>query len=156
MGIRSWDRSNQSENLRIFEIFKKAYEVEADLLGVSRHLFFPLQLALDDLKNTLDEVWVLDISGTLAGAIFLEKSQDSITISNLVVDPKFFRQGIAKSLITLILKSYPNLEFFVRTGALNFPAIQLYQKFQFLHVSEETVEHNIRILKLKRHRHECC
>jgi ribosomal protein S18 acetylase RimI-like enzyme len=68
-----------------------------------------------------------------------------------VVDPRFFRKGIAKRLLSHCFNLFPDQEFNVGTGAANVPAIQLYRSFNFEIMREEIVDHSLKILKLRRH-----
>lgn len=134
----------------IYTIFRAAYLVEADLLGVRPEQFFPLKQKQIDLTNSTDNIFGAWVNNILGGAIFIEKSKGSITINNLVVDPKLVRRGIAKSLVGNCLQSYANNDFFVSTGKKNTPALQLYGAFGFKTIDEEVVEPNIQIVKLAR------
>ncbi len=129
MPIHLLERSNTSLIQSLHQVFLKAYAVEADLIGVARNEFYPLQQTVEVLKNSSDEIWYFADQGLLQGAIFLEQSVDSILISHLVVDPHFFRKGVGVALMEHALKLYPNDKFNVSTGSLNFPALQLYKKF---------------------------
>lgn len=150
MQIRLLDKKNQIEIDRLYQIKQAAYLIEANLLGVRPDLFFPLRETINDLQNSKDEIFVSLRGGAIGGAIFLEKLGASMVISNLVVDPKFFRRGIAKALIEHCLNLYPEQEFQVSTGKLNSPAIQLYNRFNFKTIKEEIVEPNLKIVKLRR------
>lgn len=91
---------------------QRAYQVEADLIGVSD--FPPLQ----------------QTPAQLVGALTIEQE----TITRLVVAPDYFRQGIAKHLLRHALVKH-RLHF-VSTAAANLPAIALYQQFGFRQVDQ--------------------
>lgn len=149
MTIRMLDKNCQHDFAKVYEIFKSAYRLEAEILGIGPTQFFPLQRTRDDLEKSNDEVFVLEYSGVIAGAVFLEKSSAAITISNLVVDPEHFRKGFGKALVNHIIERYPTTEFWVGTGFKNSPAIKLYEKVGFIAVGDDVVEPNLRIIKLK-------
>ncbi|AZZ37060.1 hypothetical protein CIK05_09725 [Bdellovibrio sp. qaytius] len=150
MRIRNIDKNISDDLLQVYKVFRAAYAVEAEILDVPPTSFFPLTLTLEDLEKSEDEIFGIEVDGTLAGAIFLEKSNHTITISSLVVDPKYFRKGLGKSLINYVLQKYRTMNFLAGTGSKNIPAIKLYEKFGFQATSEETVEPSIRRVNLKR------
>lgn len=150
MQIRAIEKKNLSEINRLYELQQEAYKVEADRIGVRVDLFYPLKETLDELQNSTDEIFVSLADGLITGAISLEKLEGSLLISKLVVDPKFFRRGIAKALVGHCFKLYPKEEFQVGTGATNSPAINLYQSFRFEIFKEIIVEPDLRVVKLRR------
>lgn len=150
MLVKTIDKNRRKDLSEIYEIFRAAYNVEAQILNILAINFFPLQMTLEDLEKSSDEIFALEVGKTLVGAIFLEKSNTSITISNLVIDPKYFRQGFGKALVSHVLEKYRSIDFLVGTGYKNTPAIKLYKKFDFQIISEEVVEQNLKIVKLKR------
>ena len=150
MTIRLFDKTSLPDTAKLYEIYLAAYEVEAQLLGVSKKQFFPLQQPIEVIRGSKDEIWGLYSDANLIGAVFLERFNNSITISNLVVAPSSFRQGFAKTLLSHVFNSCPSVEFFVATGAKNLPAIRLYERFGFLPISEEVVEPDIKLVKLKK------
>jgi ribosomal protein S18 acetylase RimI-like enzyme len=150
MQIRRANMKNKTEVGCLFRIQQAAYSIEAEILGLKPNAFFPLRETVEELQHSSDEVWVYLLDDVVTGAIFLEKSGDCLAISKLVVDPSFFRRGIAKSLVRHCLNLHLNTEFHVGTGALNRPAILLYESFDFKIFHEEIVESNLKIVKLKR------
>lgn len=146
--MRPFNGSNVDEIKRVFQIQQRAYSVEAKILETDS--FFPLQETLEEFRITTDEGYVAIFDSKIVGALFLEKSKESILISKLVIDPNFFRKGCAKALIENVLNLYPNLEFQVGTGAANTPAIQLYQKFGFEIFKQELVDGNLKVVKLRK------
>jgi ribosomal protein S18 acetylase RimI-like enzyme len=150
MNIRILDRNSQRDLAKVYEIFRTAYHVEAEILGIVPTQFFPLQMSRDDLEKSNDEIFVLECGGAIAGAVFLEQSGAAITISNLVVDPEHFRKGFGKALVNHVLEKYPTAEFLVGTGFKNSPAIKLYEEVGFTTIGDDVVEPNLRIIKMKR------
>ena len=56
----------------------------------------------------------------------------TLDIHRLIVHPNHFRRGIAQHLLEFVLKLELNAKsYIVQTGALNLPAIGLYQKLGF-------------------------
>jgi ribosomal protein S18 acetylase RimI-like enzyme len=150
MQIRRADKQNTAELDSVFRIQQSAYALEAKILGLNTDDFFPLRETIRNIQNSTEEIWVHLRSDVVNGAIFLENLEEYRVISKLVVDPIFFRQGIAKSLIQHCLNLYPKSEFHVGTGAFNQPAILLYESFNFKVFQEDIVEPNLKIVKLKR------
>lgn len=148
MHIRLFNKRDLLEQKRVFQIQQQAYAVEAKILGVST--FPPLNETLEDLQRSTDEGLVAFVDEKLAGAIFLEKKENFVLISKLVVDPGFFRRGVGQSLVERSLKLYPKNPFHVRTGALNKPAIELYKKFGFKIAQERMIDDSLKIVLMKR------
>lgn len=148
MQIRKLNKYDRSELKRIFQMQKAAYKIESKILHVKS--LPPLSETLQDIENSTDEVFIGLIDSLPVGAIFLEKSNNVIIISKLIVAPEYFRQGIAKGLLNYCLTTYPNTNFQVETGVKNNPALQLYRSLRFQVFSETILESNLKILKLER------
>ncbi|WP_306424023.1 GNAT family N-acetyltransferase [Patiriisocius marinus] len=71
-------------------------------------------------------------------------------INSLVVDPRFFRQGIAKKMMEFVFETFDSKLFIVETGLENGPATQLYKKFGFKEVKQWDTDHGIRKIKFER------
>lgn len=150
MHIRGLEKSNLTEMKRLYQIQQAAYLIEAGLLGLEAHDFFPLKETFSDFKNLIDEIFVCCEDDLIVGSIFLKKTESSILISKLIVDPSFLRRGIAKALVMHCLQLHPQQDFQVGTGADNHPALQLYQTLGFMIFATETVEPNLIFVKLRR------
>ncbi|OAN14513.1 GNAT family N-acetyltransferase [Exiguobacterium undae] len=111
---------------------QRAYQVEADLIGVSDSP--PLQQTPAQLVHEQPSGYVYCLDEQLVGALTIEQE----TITRLVVAPDYFRQGIAKHLLH-----------FVSTAAANLPAIALYQQFGFRQVDQVSRD-TIVLVTLKR------
>ena len=64
-------------------------------------------------------------------------------IQSLVVDPEFFRRGIARKLIEFVLQHYAVKQFTVETGKDNGPARKLYESFGFQLLKTYTADEGI-------------
>jgi ribosomal protein S18 acetylase RimI-like enzyme len=64
-------------------------------------------------------------------------------IQSLVVDPNYFRKGIARKLISFVLDHYEMIQFTVETGKDNGPARKLYEGFDFVLEKSSTADENI-------------
>lgn len=148
MQIRKFDQNNTAELNQVYRVQVAAYTVEADIIGAVT--FPPLHGTLQELRDSKDEAYLYLVDEVAVGAIFLEMTSSSVLISKLIVEPDFFRRGIAKALIRYSLELYPETDFEVGTGSANFPALELYLSFGFRVVEETSLEGNIIISRLQR------
>ena len=88
--------------------------------------------------------------GELAGVVEIEHNHTFTKIQSLVVNPIFFRQGIAKNLIEFVFRTFDSNLFFVETGVENRPATELYKKFDFKEVKQWDTDHGVRKIKFER------
>lgn len=146
--IQILDRNDPERVAAVFAIQRAAYQKEAEILGVES--LPPLQETARDIQLTSDEILVALDGERAVGAIFLEGSANdlSLTISKLVVDPQYFRRGVGRRLVELVLQREFNSRLRVTTGAANIPAVSLYQTLGFTVVREFAVEHESRNLSL--------
>lgn len=108
---------------------RRAYQVEAALLDTTD--FPPLCETLETIHAEAPIGFVHLIDDTIAGAITV----DDMTITRLVVEPAYFRQGIARSLLQHLFEHH--YAKYVMTGARNLPALALYAQFGFTEVRRE-------------------
>ena len=73
-----------------------------------------------------------------------------LDINSLVVNPKFFRRGIARKLIEFVFNTFDSNLFVVETGLANGPATKLYKKFGFIEVKQWDTDHGIRKIKFEK------
>ncbi|MEP3092103.1 MAG: GNAT family N-acetyltransferase [Ekhidna sp.] len=112
--------------------------VEAKLLNAKD--FPPLKRSIEDLLNAESEFYGYH-DGTTIVAVLEVKSEEEVThIQSLVVDPQFFRKGIASKLLDFLFTSFESSLFTVETGAENKPAIALYERFGFEKVQQWMTE----------------
>jgi len=135
-----------SEKIRY--IFQASYIVEAKLLQAKD--FPPLKRAIDDFLSSEGEFYGYYKNQELVAVIEIKKSKDSTHIRSLVVDPKFFRQGIAQSLISYLFDSLDSVIYTVETGAANQPAVTLYEKNGFVEIERYYAEFDIRKVRFER------
>jgi ribosomal protein S18 acetylase RimI-like enzyme len=127
----------------LHELQLKAYRREADLIGFSR--LPPLSESLEDLLSSPDEVFVLMRGTAVGGAVFFSKDARSVLIHKLIVDPAFFRQGIARTLLGHLLAVHNGHCVTVTTATRNLPAIKLYEAFGFRAIIVKTVEDGLEL-----------
>jgi ribosomal protein S18 acetylase RimI-like enzyme len=136
-----------AQNIRA--IFQVSYAVEADLLQAID--FPPLKRNLTGFQNCKTDFYGFHAEGEIAAVIEIKNNIDAIHIQSLVVDPYFFRQGIAIKLMHFVLEKYKTLPFTVETGVLNIPAIQLYKKLGFVETLQWDTDHGVRKVRFEKH-----
>ena len=148
MTIEVLDKSDKSKLARIFQIQMLAYQIEAGILEVET--LPPLQESIGGFISSKVDILIYLVDDSPLGAIFLEREKDSIAINKLVVDPKQFRKGIGRELVTHAIGRYLGLKFKVSTGKKNSPAINLYNSLGFKIVNEQVVEDSLILVQLER------
>lgn len=133
---------------KIRSVFQISYSVEAKILKAKD--FPPLKRPLESYVNSKTAFFGYLKNKEIAGIIEIENNIKVTQINSLVVDPKFFRQGIATKLIEFVFKTYPSKLYIVETGLENKPASELYKKFGFIEVKQWNTENGIRKIKLER------
>ena len=68
----------------------------------------------------------------------------------MVVDPVFFRQGIARKLMEYVFNTFDSKLFVVETGLENGPATKLYKKFDFKEIKQWNTDHGVRKIQFER------
>lgn len=132
---------------QIHTVFQVSYPVEAALLKAKD--FPPLKRTVENFMETPNDFFGFYYENELAAVTEVKWNTASVHIQSLVVDPAYFRKGIAGKLITFILKNYKVALFTVETGAANDPAIQLYLKFGFKLIEEFDTVYDIRKVRFK-------
>jgi ribosomal protein S18 acetylase RimI-like enzyme len=131
----------------VLELQRRAYRVEADLIGSDG--IPPLWETLDEVRACGEEFLGAVLDGGLAGAISWRFDEGTLDIHRLVVDPDRFRRGIATKLVQPVLEAEAAAQrAIVQTGADNAPAIALYLREGFEHVGEVEVGDGLRISQL--------
>lgn len=118
---------NEAENIR--NVFQRSYAIEARLLNAT--YFPPLHRPLEEFVQATSDFYGFFENECLAAVIEIKTEDGIIHIQSLVVDPDFFRKGIASMLLKFIFSEYPSSQFTVETGAANGPAIALYERYGF-------------------------
>jgi ribosomal protein S18 acetylase RimI-like enzyme len=133
---------------KIRSVFQLSYKVEAKLLNATN--FPPLKRSLENYVNSNTVFFGYLKDKKLAGVIEIEHNNNFTHINSLVVDPSFFRQGIARKLMEFVLNTFDSNLFVVETGLENGPATELYKKFDFKEVKQWNTDHGIRKIKFER------
>ena len=133
---------------RIRSVFQASYKVEAKLLNATD--FPPLKRPLENYMKSNTFFFGYLKNEDIAGVIEIDHNNDSTLIRSLVVDPTFFRQGIAKKLMKFVLNTFDSKLFVVETGLENGPATKLYETFGFVEVKQWDTNHGVRKIKFER------
>ncbi len=144
--IEKIDHKNAVVAGKIRAVFQVSYAVEAKLLGAID--FPPLKRGSVDFLHSDTEFYGFIDKKEVVGIIEIKRENSNIHIQSLVVDPKYFRQGIAGKLISFVFDSFNSIMYTVETGVENLPAITLYKKFGFIEVKQWDTDHGVRKVKL--------
>lgn len=136
--IRKIDHSIETEAIQIRHVFQVSYAIEAELLNATD--FPPLERTLDSFLESKQTFYGFYEGQTLAAVTEVKFDSDYLHIQSLVVDPKFFRKGIASKLIDYLFSTYQVSLFIVETGAANIPATTLYERHGFKKVKQWMTE----------------
>ena len=133
---------------KIRSVFQVSYSIEAKLLNAKD--FPPLKRPLESYVKSNTTFFGYLKNKELAGIIEIDYDNDTTQINSLVVDPKFFRQGIARKLIEFVFETFNSNLFVVETGLKNEPALELYKKLDFKEVKQWNTDFGIRKIKFER------
>jgi len=133
---------------KIRSVFQLSYKVEAKILNATD--FPPLKRSLENYVNSNTAFFGYLKNRELVGVIEIEHNNNFTHINSLVVNPGFFRQGIARKLMEYVINTFDSKLFVVETGLENRPATKLYKKFDFKEVKQWNTDHGIRKIKFER------
>jgi len=133
---------------KIRAVFQVSYKVEAELLKAVD--FPPLKRPIEEYVNCSNQFFGFLKENELAAIVEIIDNDEFTHIRSLVVDPRFFKQGIASKLMEFVLNKFKTPLFVVETGLNNRPASALYKKFNFNEVKQWDTNHGIRKVKFER------
>lgn len=139
-------QKEQARNIR--RVFQVSYKVEAHLLGALN--FPPLSRPLEDFVNCPNDFIGYYEDHKLVAVVEMKNEASRMHIQSLVVDPDYFRRGIARKLIEFVLGHYKTNVFTVETGKDNGPARKLYEGFDFVLEKTYTAAENITKVRYQR------
>jgi len=145
--IKRLQNSDPGTAKEIYFVFQESYRVEAQLLGATD--FPPLKRPLENFVTSETEFYGYMKEGNLAGVVEVESSPGLVDVNSLVVNPRYFRQGVGRALMEYVLESFDPDLFVVETGLENGPATALYKKLGFQEVSQWDTEFGIRKVKFQ-------
>lgn len=146
--IKKLQHTNLETATEIRSVFQVSYAVEAKLLNAVD--FPPLKRPLESYIHSNNTFFGYMKDTALAGVVEINHNSNFTHIQSLVVAPKFFRQGIAKSLLEFVFDTFDSNLFIVETGVANEPATKLYLKFGFKEVNQWNTDHGIRKIRFER------
>ena len=129
--IRPLDLSNIDVAEEIWAMQHAAYRHESALVGEAG--LPPLRETVASLQRSPETFYGrYTEDGELAGAVSVSEAEGRMTIRRMMVDPAYFRQGIATSLLEHVTEvAYPGRDWTVDAEARNVPAIRLYERNGF-------------------------
>ena len=133
---------------KIREVFQVSYTIEAKLLKAEN--FPPLNRTLDNFIDSDTQFYGYWKNEVLAAVLEISSDEKSTLIQSLVVDPLFFRQGIAGKLITFVFDNYQTKIYNVETGLANLPAIKLYERYGFKEIKQYDTSIGIRKIRFEK------
>lgn len=143
--IKILDHENPEIAEQIFAVFQVSYAVEAKLLKVDN--FPPLNRTIGQFLASDTSFFGFYLDDKVVAVIEIEPFPSRFHICSLVVDPLYFRQGIAKKLINFIFKLLEGNAITVETGLANRPAIELYESFGFKEVKQYDTAYGVRKIR---------
>ena len=146
--IQKLDNKNRAVSKKIRAVFQASYAIEARLLNAKN--FPPLQRTLEEFLESNTAFFGVLKNDEFAGVIEISEYHSHTHINSLVVEPKFFRQGIASKLMQFVIHKFEqSKKLTVETGVLNTPACQLYKNFNFKEVMQWDTDHGVRKIQFE-------
>jgi ribosomal protein S18 acetylase RimI-like enzyme len=147
--IRALKITDQSVAERVLELQHASYRIEAELTGFPD--LPPLLETWQELAES-GEVFFGAFSGdALAGAISYKLHGTVLDVHRVMVDPDFFRRGIARALVEFVESQEPDAKrAIVSTGKQNAPAVSLYLKLGFRAVGDLEVAPGLWITRFEK------
>lgn len=145
--IERLDLSDDATAEAVFALQRRSYRVEAHRIGYER--IPPLVETLEDLRRCGEQFLGWRESGALAAAISFKREGDLVDIHRLVVDPAWFRRGLARRLVRAVLALPGASRVIVSTGEANLPARRLYESERFRLVETVTLADGLRIARFE-------
>lgn len=128
--IRKIDLSNSILVTELLNIQTASYKAEAEIIDF--YEIPPLMDTVETLRQCHETFYGYYLNNELCGAISFKLETDVIDIHRLMVTPKHFRKGIAKTLLNYIenleLKAH---KIIVSTASMNTPAVNFYEQHGF-------------------------
>ena len=91
----------------IYTVFQLSYTVEAKLINAND--FPPLNRPIEHYQKSSTIFFGYYVDTDLAGIIEIKSNNECTAICSLVVLPRFFRRGIAKSLLDYVFKDFTEM-----------------------------------------------
>ena len=143
--VETLDLAIADDAEQLWEIQKRAYRVEADLIGFDG--IPPLHETLDDLLAQRLEWIGIRTGDRIVAALAYVVTDDVLDIDRLVVSPDHFGRGYGSSLVGSLL-DHPYIT--VSTGTANHPARRLYEKLGFTAIEEVEIASDVTVTRYER------
>lgn len=133
--IRRLNTQNLNICTDILLVQFRAYQREAALIDFDVP---PLLESIEDIRQAREDYFGVVKEGKILGGTALREEEDALDICKLFVDPAYFRQGIARSLLRFCEdrgREMGKRRLTVSTGSSNTPAINLYLTFGFVKIA---------------------
>ncbi|RQW23055.1 GNAT family N-acetyltransferase [Bacillus sp. C1-1] len=144
--IRELQVKNNEQSKALYRLQKVAYQIEANMLDF--HEIPPLMESFAQFLKTTEVFYLYIEEDSILGAVSIDDNSDKvIEVTRMMVDPRFFRRGIARRLLQHI-ETLPNepCVLKVATGAKNAPAIQLYQSQGYQLMERKVVKGGVELV----------
>ncbi|WP_234775715.1 GNAT family N-acetyltransferase, partial [Paraburkholderia tropica] len=145
------DHRNREIADGILAVQLAAYQQEAALLRVER--FPPLDRNVFDILESNDDFFGARIDDVIVGVFSLEAAngETPACISSMTVIPEYQRRGVARALMSELLRAFDEEHLTVSTGMRNEPALALYRQFGFAVTQSRILrEFDLEIAELRR------
>lgn len=128
--LKKLDLTDVETAQQVLALQKASYKIEVQLIGFEE--IPPLKETLPALQASGETFHGYFADGLLAGIISYKVEDRVLDIHRVAVHPRFFRRGIAGTLIDYAEKAEENIKsMVVCTGRENLPAVSLYRKKGF-------------------------
>jgi ribosomal protein S18 acetylase RimI-like enzyme len=145
--VVSLDLGDESTAFDLLELQRRAYRVEAKLIGSDG--IPPLRETLTELQRSGETFLGVRLDGALVGAISWRLDGETIDLHRLVVEPTRFRKGVGSTLLRAALAAEPSARVaIVQTGAANEPALALYRREGFAETEQLEPLPGLRVVRL--------
>ncbi len=149
MEVERLDFSDDAVAAQLLEIQRRAYAIEAALIGSED--IPPLRESLDELRGCGETFLGAFVEGHVVGAVSWRLLDGTLDIHRLVVDPEWFRRGVGRTLVRAALAAEPSAaRAIVQTGAGNEPARALYIGEGFEEIDEIEPVPGLRVARFGR------
>ena len=133
---------------KLYEIWQKSYLIEKKILNTKK--FPPLERNLEDFKISKNHFYAILTKDDFLGVIEIDHNTNSTHVQSLVVDPIYFRKGIASKLLNKIFEIYKSSTYTVETGFNNNPAKQLYIKMGFKKIQVWNTYYGVKKIRMQK------
>lgn len=133
----------------IYRLQQASYAVERDLIGVAD--FPPLLVTARDIQREPGTFLGCRDRGALVGVLSFTATPALLDIGRLIVDPAYFRRGIAGALLDAAeRRAAPGMRLTVSTAEKNLSAVRLYRKHGYQIAQRTTLPDGLALVRLSK------